>query len=160
MYDFNHLENLCGFLDNVGKFNDVLFDETFPYDEDTGRQVFGEHIYNLLVERGADVDEDVAARITDALVGAFYRVPAEYYKESAALQKMLRAADAAIVKQCDRINTGDYTLDTFTITIGGTSAEFILGGPQLDALYAFAHYIADENGYSICQRGDEVAVEE
>jgi len=40
------------------------------------------------------------------------------------------------------------------------STAFILGGPQLCALYKFAQHIADENGYEIKEIDGVTTVEE
>ena len=78
-----------------------------------------------------------------------YSVRLKEYKESAALQQLLQAADEAASNFLDHfIEDADY-FDEFTITINGVTTAFVLGGPQYDALLAFVCHIADENGYSV-----------
>ena len=71
------------------------------------------------------------------------------YKESEALDQLLKAAHNAIEKQNDSFDTDNEYNDEFTITINGKQTAFYLGGPQLDALIAFAQHIASENFYEV-----------
>lgn len=158
MNEFNHLKNLCEFLDDIDNFNACFVDDGAQYDEAAARELFSEHIYNLLLQ--ADVEEQMASSMSDALTATFYRVPHEYYKESTMLQSMLRAADVAAEKQLKRLEAGDFNFDKFNITVDDYSAAFLLGGPQLDALYKFAHHIAYENGYEIKEIDGLTTVEE
>lgn len=81
----------------------------------------------------------------------YYNVQASSYEESGALQQLLRAACSAADKDLERFdrNADDAGIESFTITVDGVQTEFILGGPQLDALIAFIDYIAGENGYAV-----------
>lgn len=72
------------------------------------------------------------------------------YSESAALQFLLRAAHNALEADLDRNEkNNDFTIDQFTISVGGVTCAFLLGGPQVEALYRFAEHICAENLYSI-----------
>lgn len=71
------------------------------------------------------------------------------YKESAALEQLLKAADAALQLTDERLNDDDYELDQFTITVGGIQTAFVMGAPQYEALLAFIQHIADENLYAV-----------
>jgi len=171
MKEFNHLKNLCEFLDNAGNFEHTMYeanheldernrtDPMFQYNEADSREMFADHIFDLLTSQ-TDINNELAERITDVLAPAFYRVNDDHYKESIALQNMLRAADSAAEQQCERLHAGDYSFEKFTITIGQMSTAFILGGPQLCALYKFAQHIADENGYEIKEIDGVTTVEE
>lgn len=74
------------------------------------------------------------------------------YSEAAALEQMLRAADETLAEMNDgyeKTNDDIYLDVQFTISVGGISTAFLLGGPQMQALCNFVQSIADENGYSV-----------
>lgn len=71
------------------------------------------------------------------------------YREAAALQCLMRAADAAIEDSMERMQHHQDYSGQFTINIGGQSIAFFLGGPQVDALYAFIEHIAAENLHEV-----------
>ena len=73
------------------------------------------------------------------------------YKESAALQRLLEAVDIALHDQNERFESddADWLNDQIIISIAGVQTAFYLGGPQVDAIYAFVQHIADENGYEV-----------
>lgn len=78
-----------------------------------------------------------------------YSVHLNGYNEAAALQRLLDAANSALDEQEKRLTAGDYTLEQFTITVGGVQTAFLLGGPQYTALCEFIQHIADENFYEV-----------
>jgi len=49
----------------------------------------------------------------------------------------------------DKTSDYAYMEETISIIIGGKCFEFILGGPQMQALNDFIDTIAEENGYDI-----------
>lgn len=77
------------------------------------------------------------------------------YDEAAALQELLQTTNRICQKMNSRyeeaLTTGNASADPvdeqYTINIGGKSIAFHLGGPQVDALYAFIEHIAGENMY-------------
>lgn len=69
------------------------------------------------------------------------------YSEPDALQRLLVHIDRALVNDINRTDKGDYTIDQFTISINGVSCAFLVGGPQVEALYAFIQRICEENLY-------------
>ena len=72
------------------------------------------------------------------------------YKESAALQVLLEALSAALEDSNDYFDETDEWLDPdITITVGGISTAFYLGGPQTQAICMFIESIAEENGYEV-----------
>lgn len=83
MKDFNHLKNLCEFLCDVDNFNKCFVDDDAQYDEDAARDLFSEHVYNLLLQ--SDVDDQMANRVSDVLTNAFYRTPTKIDVELNAL---------------------------------------------------------------------------
>lgn len=79
-----------------------------------------------------------------------YNTHIDGYSESAALQFLLRAAHNALEADLERIEKNDdYTTDQFTISVGGVTCAFLLGGPQYDALISFVEHIAGENLYTV-----------
>ena len=92
------------------------------------------------------------------MTNAQYNAALKNYKESAALEQLLKAANAAIDCYDERFANDNYELDQFTITVGGVQTAFILGGPQYDALIDFIQHIADENLYLV--DFDELTVSE
>ena len=85
------------------------------------------------------------------MTNKYYNVQANDYNESKALQQLLVAACSAVDKDADRFDrdADDAGIESFTITVNGVQTEFILGGPQLDALIAFIEHISAENGYAV-----------
>lgn len=71
------------------------------------------------------------------------------YKEADALQQLLLAADAACEDCVERMTQHKDFTGQFTININGQSIAFYLGGPQIDALYAFIDHVAAENFYEV-----------
>lgn len=69
------------------------------------------------------------------------------YSEPDALQRLLVLIDRALEDDIIRTDRGDHIFDQFTITIGGTSVAFYIGGPQAEGLYAFVNHICAENLY-------------
>ncbi len=72
------------------------------------------------------------------------------YSEAYALQMLLRMADYACDESAELINFDDGEIvgcEHFTINIAGRSIDFIMGGPQYDALCKFVDSLAEENGY-------------
>lgn len=171
MNEFNHLKNVCEFLDNASSFEHTMYeanhelderlrdDTMFQYNEAESREMFADHLYDIMTSM-TGVDDELANRIVDVIAPAFYCVNDAHYRESTMLQNMLRAADAAAKKQCEQMAAGDYNFKKFKIIIDDYSAEFLLGGPQLAALDKFADHIAFENGYQITRTEDDVVVEE
>ena len=79
------------------------------------------------------------------------------YKESAALQNLLEALSTALKDANDYFDETDEWLDTdITITVGGISTAFYLGGPQTQAICKFVESIAEENGYCVDFKNDIV----
>ena len=73
----------------------------------------------------------------------------EGYSEPDALQVLIRSAHAAMEDDLERTEKSqDFTTDQFTISVGGVTCAFYLGGPQVEALYAFVDHICGENMYS------------
>lgn len=75
MNEFNHLKNFCMFLCTGSDQVNSVFDDELPFDESEARRLFGEHVFNLMVEPGVDVDEDIANMLADAFEKAFYHAP-------------------------------------------------------------------------------------
>lgn len=78
------------------------------------------------------------------------------YNEAYALQELLCMTDLAMEDDLDRMEEDNFTGDHFTICVNGKSIDFMLGGPQVDALYAFIHHICGENLYEINMKTNEV----
>jgi len=79
------------------------------------------------------------------------------YRESAALQTLLEALSAALEDSNNHFDeTGDWLDPTITITVGGISTAFYLGGPQAQAICKFVESIAEENGYDVDFKNDTV----
>ena len=81
------------------------------------------------------------------------------YSEAAALQQLLESLDKALEvmnSDFEQSNDYDYLNEQITITIGGISTAFLLGGPQAQAIYVFVQHIAEENGYSVDVRKNTV----
>lgn len=146
MNEFNHLKNLCEFLNSVDNFNECFVDDNCPYDEAEARALFSEHVFNLLL--AADVEEQMANSMSDALTNTFYYVPHEHYKEATALQQLLCAIDAEAKADEERCARNDFS-GKFTINIGGQSVAFLVGGPQIEGLCKFVEQIAAENFHEV-----------
>ena len=71
------------------------------------------------------------------------------YNEAEALQQLMRAADAACDDSVERMTQHKDFSGQFTININGQSIAFYLGGPQIDALFAFIEHIAAENFHEV-----------
>ena len=73
------------------------------------------------------------------------------YSESAALQDLLRCVNTALDEQNYRfeLDSQNAVDEQFTITVGGRSIAFYLGGPQSEALFRFVEHIANENLYEV-----------
>lgn len=71
------------------------------------------------------------------------------YNEANALQQLMTAADAACDDSVERMTQQHDFSGQFTINIHGQSIAFYLGGPQIDALYAFIDHIAAENFHEV-----------
>jgi hypothetical protein len=73
------------------------------------------------------------------------------YNEAEALQQLLQAADAQLeAANALRDDDQDTTaLQQFSISIGGQSIAFLLGGPQAAALEAFVQHVSCENLYLV-----------
>lgn len=78
MKEFNHLKNLCEFLYAGSEQINSIFDDEFPFDENEARRLFSEHAFNLMVEDGAGVDEEMARRLAYIFESAFYRTPQQH----------------------------------------------------------------------------------
>lgn len=84
-----------------------------------------------------------------------YDVTLAMYSEPEAIQELLATVDE-LLDQEDANSYIDY--HQMYITIGGRTVAFILGGPQLYALYQFCANIADENFYDIDTDNNTVTV--
>ena len=74
------------------------------------------------------------------------------YNEAQALDELLQVTSSLLEEANDAMDNDDYTLTDcaqFTITVGGKSLAFILGGVQYQALCNFISSIADENLYTV-----------
>jgi hypothetical protein len=71
------------------------------------------------------------------------------YSEREALQVLLETIDSALTAQNKQFEANHWNYTPVTISIAGTSVQFLLGGPQAQALNIFAESIASENGYNI-----------
>ena len=73
------------------------------------------------------------------------------YSESAALTDLLKCVNTALDERNYRfeLDSQNFVDEQFTITVGGRSIAFYLGGPQAEALYRFVEHIAAENLYSV-----------
>lgn len=71
------------------------------------------------------------------------------YNEAEALQQLMRAAAAACDDSVERMTQHKDFSGQFTVNINGQSIAFYLGGPQIDALYAFIEHIAAENFHEV-----------
>lgn len=71
------------------------------------------------------------------------------YKEAEALHQLLQAASMQLEDSSKLLDTCADVDSQFTITVGGQSVAFTLGGPQFQALFEFAKSIAAENGYAV-----------
>jgi len=83
-----------------------------------------------------------------------YTVAHNNYNEAAALQQLLEATDATLHEWNEMAEEAlqrkeDFDVAEFTITVGGVQTAFILGGPQVEALYRFVKHIAAENMYYV-----------
>lgn len=73
MQDFNHLKNILGFLTDVDNFNDCFVDDGAEYNFEAAKELFDEHLYNLLLQAGTD---DVTAKeLSYRLTNKFYYHP-------------------------------------------------------------------------------------
>lgn len=79
-----------------------------------------------------------------------YDTSLDNYNEAEALQTLLRAIHAELKKDNERMERDNTdTCPSFSISIGGKSIAFWLGGPQAEALFDFIRHIADENMHNI-----------
>lgn len=69
------------------------------------------------------------------------------YNEANALQKLLQAMNDQLEVANEQFHINNNS--SFSITIGGVSIAFILGGPQVQALCEFITAVSDENGYTV-----------
>jgi hypothetical protein len=65
------------------------------------------------------------------------------------LDSLLKAINKEIDEQSWMLENQDDCYNTFTIVVGSTASQFLVGGPQVNALYNFIQHIADENGYNV-----------
>jgi hypothetical protein len=73
------------------------------------------------------------------------------YSESLALHALLVHSNFLINDSCDYDFIENGHMHHFTITVDGTTVDFIFGGPQYDALMAFIQHIAGENLYEVTE---------
>ena len=78
-----------------------------------------------------------------------YRTSLSTYKESEALQQLVRTVNNALTNERFQQFEHDVMTDEILITVNGVQTAFYLGGPQMDGLFAFVDYIANENGYAV-----------
>lgn len=78
-----------------------------------------------------------------------YTTALSTYDEATALQQLLEATDTAIDNWQKEFENDKSFFEEFTITIGGVQTAFILGGPQMEALYQFVKHIGRENCYYV-----------
>ena len=71
-----------------------------------------------------------------------------FYDEKYALYNLYYAIDEALEYQQTLLDNYNYdAYDAITITVNGTAIPFILGGPQVAALYEFIDTMCEENLY-------------
>lgn len=74
------------------------------------------------------------------------------YNEAQALNELLQTASEYLAEANTASEDDNYDYfdcAQFTITIGGVSTAYILGGPQYQALCLFISSIAEENSYAV-----------
>lgn len=77
MQNFNHLKNILGFLseEGVNNFNDCFVDDNTPYNFKEAKQLYDEHLFNLLAEMNVDDDLDAVTELSYRLANKFYYHP-------------------------------------------------------------------------------------
>lgn len=92
------------------------------------------------------------------MTNKYYSILLDSYKESEALQQLLRAVNDALDAENKRFERdAQYAgCEQFTITVGGVQTAFVLGGPQTQALCEFIQSIAAENFYAVDFDNDTV----
>jgi hypothetical protein len=81
-FEFNHLKNILGFLseEGVNNFNRCFVDDDTPYNFNEAKQLYDEHLFNLLAEMGVDSDLDAVAELSSRLTDKFYYHPNSMYR--------------------------------------------------------------------------------
>lgn len=77
LQEFHHLKSILGFLseEGINNFNDCFVDDDTPYNFEEAKQLYDEHLFNLLAEMGVDSDLDAVAELSTRLTNKFYYHP-------------------------------------------------------------------------------------
>lgn len=74
-------------------------------------------------------------------------VKSMYYNEEYALNTLIKNIDIAVARQNAAFDNHTFKeYDQIIIEVNGVKHAFLLGGPQINALYSFINQVADENG--------------